>query len=173
MSKNIELDLSQETLKEFLDYSPETGIFIWKKRSALATKIGTVAGNLNALGYIRIRFLRHGWMAHRLAWLFVHGEMPLDQIDHIDCDKSNNKIGNLRQASTSENLRNRKKSPRNTSGFKGVTWHKLNNKWLVACRVNGVKVHLGYYKDPEEASKVYLAFAKKCHGEFFHEKPNE
>ena len=172
MIKKIELELSQQTLKEFLDYCPETGVFTWRKRAAMCTKIGVIAGNRNQHGYIRIRFLRHGWMAHRLAWLFVHGEMPTDQIDHIDGDKANNRIINLRQATGSENLRNIKRLPRNKSGFKGVVWHVLNKKWMAACRMNGKKVHLGYYKDPEEASRVYLEFAKKCHGEFFHENPN-
>lgn len=154
-------------LQRILGYDPETGVFIWREQTAQSTKIGSVAGNLNKLGYIRIRFLKRGWMAHRLAWRIVHGVWPANQLDHINGVKSDNRLVNLREATDSENQRNTPLDVTNTSGFKGIVWHKRNKKWMASCRVNRKKVHLGYFLTPEAASTAYLEFARHNHGEFF------
>ena len=87
-----EKSLTAERLREVLDYDPDTGVFTRKVRTASSVKVGDVAGSLNGKGYIRIRVDGRLYFAHRLAWLYVHGEWPVDQVDHINGIKNDNRI---------------------------------------------------------------------------------
>jgi len=153
---------------ELLHYDPETGLFTHLiKRGGMA--VGSVAGYKNPAGYVRITINYKIYQAHRLAWLYVHGIFPDALVDHIDGCTSNNRLNNLRPASNSENLKNQHRlQSHNTSGFKGVTWHKHECKWMAQAKLNGKKMFLGYFNDPKEASSAYEEFAKSKHGEFYH-----
>jgi hypothetical protein len=162
-------NITQEYLKQILDYNPETGIFTRVISKSSNAKAGNVAGYLSPDGYIYIGINAKRYKSHRLAWLYVYGEMPSKCIDHINCNKTNNKINNLRLSTHSQNKMNTPKQKNNTSGFKGVTWHKELKKWMVAARLNKKRHYLGYFSDIKEAAKAYANFAKKNHGEFFRE----
>jgi len=106
--------LTQEELKRVLRYNHETGIFIWIKSVAKRMSEGDVAGNLDPAGYIRIRYKGCLYRAHTLAWLYYYGEFPCMDVDHIDCNKTNNSIANLRLATKHENATNRPLQKNNT-----------------------------------------------------------
>ena len=159
-----------EELKEFLDYNPDTGIFTWIKiPNNNRVKVGQVAGVMNSWTcYIQIRFKGIGYKAHRLAYYMYHGVDPLGKcIDHIDGDKANNKIDNLRLATNSQNAMNRHNVPsNNTSGISGVDWHKSVKKWHSRIMVDGVRKSLGFFINIEDARKARKEAEIKYFGEF-------
>jgi len=159
-------EINQDTLKHVLDYDPNTGIFTWKNPTCVWVKPGYLAGNILRKGYIKIQINNKTYSAHRLAWLYVHGEWPKSQIDHINGIRSNNSIGNLREASIFENARNRKIPHDNKSGFRGVSKLKDRNKWQAQIGFNRKHIHLGYFDTPEKANQVYEIKAKELFGEF-------
>ena len=122
--------LNQETLKKYLTYDPETGVFKRKTNSGNA-KIGDVAGGINGRGYIYIRINSVKYRAHRLAWLYIYGQFPENQIDHINRIQTDNRIANLRDVTQSVNGRNRNLPSNNTSGHIGVRWNKKQQAWKV------------------------------------------
>jgi hypothetical protein len=124
------------------------------------------AGCINTQGYIVIRLNKVLYLAHRLVWLVENGYMPDERIDHIDEDRANNKIDNLRVATMSQNLCNRSKPKSNTSGYKGVGFSKYAKKWVAAIGINNKSKHLGYFSSPEEASIAYQKAASIYHGKF-------
>jgi len=144
-----------------LQYDQETGIFTWKHDGTRGVKAGHVAGYKMQNGYIMLSVAGKKILAHRVAWLFAHGEFPNGNIDHINRDKSDNKIANLRLATFEQNAQNRLKNSKNTSGFKGVSWHKRDERWQAAITVKGKVLHLGYYKTPEDAYLAYVEASKK------------
>ena len=165
-----------EELKEFLDYNPNTGIFTWIK-GRQAIKVGQVAGKTTGNGYVRIRFKSqtdksrycgYDYFAHRLAYYMYHGADPLEKlIDHIDGDKSNNKIKNLRLATVSQNQMHRVNlASDNTSGATGVVWNKNRKKWKAQIQVNKVHKFLGYFTNKEDAIKARKEGEIKYFGEF-------
>ena len=157
-----------EELKEFLDYNPDTGIFTWIKKPNKRIKVGQVAGRTNAKGYIQIRFKGIDYFAHRLAYYMHHGVDPLGKcIDHIDGDKANNKIDNLRLASYAQNQMNHTKlRSDNTSGVIGVHWEKARKKWRATIMLNGKKKHLGLFTNKEDAIKARKEGSIKYFGDF-------
>jgi len=158
--------LTQEELKETLDYDPESGIFRWKVAKGLRVKVGDIAGTLHPNGYRYIKINGKRYLEHRLAWLYVHGEWPEDMIDHINGIKDDNRIENLRESTRSENGMNRSKQINNTSGYKGVTWNKAAQKWHTQIMINNKQKYLGYFDSPEEAYAAYCKAAEELHGEF-------
>lgn len=143
-------NLTQSELKELLDYNERSGIFTWKKSPSRRIKSGTKAGTLQH-GYSIIRINNVGYRAHRLAWLYVYGEFPKDQLDHINHKKNDNSIKNLRECSDAENKRNVSIQKNNVSGFTGVSWSKHAKKWNVNIYVNRKKKNLGYFSDLQDA----------------------
>ena len=95
------------------------------------------------------------------------GKWPENDIDHINVARGDNRFSNLREATRSENLRNRGAQKNNTSGFKGVSWQKSSRKWDARINIHGKVVHLGYFDDPEDAYQAYCQAAKELHGEFY------
>ena len=152
---------TQDRLKELLEYDPKTGKFFW--RVARGVRVGAEAGSVDSEGYICIGVDWKTYKAHRLAWLYVHGYLPENQIDHIDRDPSNNRIKNLREVSVICNSRNCGNPRTNRSGVRGVSWHKSTGKWQVQIEVNQRNFHLGYYDDFTEAVCARLA-AEQCLG---------
>jgi len=137
--------LTQERLKELLDYDPETGLFINKKARG-NMKINTIAGHMHHTGYIMIGVDGKKYLASRLAFLWMEGYFPENQVDHRDRDRINNKWENLREATNSCNQRNCKIKATNTSGVTGVHWDNRNGKWMSHIKINNKLVHLGYHK---------------------------
>jgi hypothetical protein len=154
-------------LNDILDYDPETGHFIGKKTRG-NVPAGSIAGCLGARGYIIITINGIRYSAHRLAYKMYHGSDPVDQVDHIDCDKKNNRIANLRDATNTQNQRNVKAFKTNTSGFKGVCANPVSRKnpWKAQIGINKKKIHIGSYKTKEEAALAYEKAAKEYHGDF-------
>lgn len=154
--------LTQELLQEYLTYDPSTGKFFWKRKATKATVIGSVAGNVTGQlpdgGYIFIRLFGKAYAAHRLAWLSMYGVLPDKQIDHIDHDRTNNAIHNLREADTHINMKNKSMYQTNKSGYTGVEPHGLN--WKARIGVNGTKVLLGVFATYEEAVAARKAAEK-------------
>ncbi len=151
--------ITQEYLKTILKYNPETGDFKWVKLNKFASRIqiGDIAGCLTNNGYISIQINGKLYPAHRLAWLYMTGSWPEFDIDHIEGINIPffNKFSNLRD--TNRNNWNRVDNKNNTSGFRGVSFHKPTGKWRARIKVNGINKHLGYFNTPEEASAAYEA----------------
>lgn len=162
--------ITRERLMELLDYDPETGIFVWRVARNSRTRAGSIAGAVatHSTGYQcrRIGIDGRSYLAHRLAWLYLHGRWPVDQIDHIDNDSLNNRIANLREARHAENMRNRGAQANNVSGLKGVSWDKKSRKWYAAIKCNGRMQSIGRFERIEDAASAYEATARRIHGEF-------
>lgn len=157
--------ITQERLKELLDYDEVTGKFVWKVATSRRVKVGGEAGYLDPVGRTTIRLDGVLYQAHRLAWLYVTGSWPKEFIDHKDRDKSNDSFSNLREASKAENERNTPARVTNKSGFKGVSPFR-SGKWRATVTIGGKHKHLGTFPTPEEASEAYITFVRVAHGEF-------
>jgi hypothetical protein len=147
-------DLDSKRLKELLDYNPETGIFTWKISQSGPRKQGQIAGTKNKDGYIVIRHKKL-YYAHRLAWLYMYNIFPDSIIDHINRDKSDNRIVNLRSVSQSDNVYNRTAN--------GFAKPKQTKKWSASITVNRKRKHLGYFFSKEEAHKAYIEAKRIYH----------
>jgi hypothetical protein len=160
--------LTPERLREVLSYDAETGVFRWKVRMSSRIAVGSEAGCAarytkgNQYRVIRIDKTLH--LAHRLAWLHVHGEWPTDELDHINTDGLDNRISNLRPATRDQNQRNVGITKRNTSGAKGVSLHHTG-KWRAKIYA-GREYYLGSFATVEEARAAYERAAAKYHGDF-------
>lgn len=156
------------TLPEFqalLDYDVSTGNFYWRvDRYRVVT--GSLAGQRHPSGYWMVGVGRRRYLAHRLAWLFTHGAWPSATIDHINGNRLDNRISNLRAASVAENTRNGRKRSTNTSGFKGVSWRAQSQMYRAYIVKDGRQYGLGLHKTPEAAHIAYLEAAARLHGEF-------
>ena len=157
--------LNQQGLRELLIYDPDTGIFTWKVTRSHMTG-GKVAGRLNTNGYVRIGIRNKYYYAHQLAWLYVHGEWAEAHVDHINGVRSDNRLLNLRPATSVQNSANVGIKANNTSGVKGVCWHKRAGKWRAQIKKGPRNVYLGLFTDINEAKAVYDAEARAFYGEF-------
>ncbi len=159
--------ITQKELKSLLSYDEKTGIFTWLlPRINNKIKAGSVAGALHHTGYLYIGINKKYYGAHRLAWLYVYGSFPNDMIDHINGNSIDNKIDNLRLSTNTQNQYNQKISKNNTSGIKGVCWHKVAQKWSARIRFNGKRIYLGLFENLELAELVINEARNKYHGEF-------
>ncbi len=158
--------ITQNKLKSILSYNPEIGTFKWNK-SGSGRKLSLEAGSLDSDGYWQINIGKKVYKAHRLAWLYVNGDWPVNQIDHINEIKSDNRMSNLRLATNMENMRNRGKQKNNTSGYKGVWFCERGKRnWHAKIQHHGKSIHLGSFYTAIEASKAYEKKAVDLHGEF-------
>ena len=142
--------LTQERLRDLLDYDHATGVFTRRVSRGVAAA-GDVAGHIHRRGYVRIRVDGALYAAHRLAWLYVYGVWPTQEIDHINRAKTDNRIANLRDVSRRENVLNVGIRRDNASGVTGVSWCKRTGKWLSQIVVSGRSQHVGYFADFNEA----------------------
>jgi hypothetical protein len=154
-----------ERVREVLDYNPLTGSFVWRISPCNSTPAGSLAG-ADSEGYRLIRLDGGRYKGHQLAWLYMTGEWPSRQVDHEDTNRSNNRWGNLRLATGSQNKANMGKRSDNTSGFKGVCWYPTTKKWRAGIGCQGKVKTIGYFKTPEEAHAAYCEEAKRLFGEF-------
>ncbi len=159
------MSITAERLREILDYSPDTGLFYWReRRRGRSVRDGGLAGSRARTRYVFIAIDRKPYLAHRLAWLYVHGRWPDDMLDHKNGIPSDNRLSNLRECSHAQNQRNQRVSSRSKSGIRGVS--KKANRWQVQITHAGVDHYVGSYLDPEEARQAYISAAQRLHGEF-------
>ena len=151
--------LTQERLKELLHYDEETGIFTRKEKIGRYLK-GSVSGSKHRKGYIQITIDSENYLAHRVAWMYVYGEFPKDQIDHINRIKTDNRRENLRLVNPLINCLNRGPKTNGKSKFKGVA--KQGNRWQVC--VNGK--YIGLFATEIDAAKAYDIHVVKVFGEY-------
>jgi hypothetical protein len=153
--------ITAKQLRDLLAYNPDTGEFRWRIRPSKAVKANDLAGSPDNKGYCTIGIQGRIYKAHRLAWLYEHGKWPDGLIDHINGNKSDNRLCNLREVNNSGNAQNiRRPNRRNKSGFLGVIW--FQNKWRANITVNKKTIWLGDYSTPEEAHSAYIS-AKRAH----------
>jgi hypothetical protein len=157
--------LTHDRLTSLLYYDAESGLFTWKV-SRRCVRAGDRAGRQHINGYRHIKIDQETHCEHRLAWFYCYRKWPQDTIDHKDGEKNNNKIGNLREATKSQNQFNRKAAKRNRTGFKGVSWCNTRNKWRATIVAHGVWKNLGVFERPEDAHAAYRDAALELHGEF-------
>lgn len=149
---------------ELLRYNHETGLFT--RLNAYGSKpAGSAVGVVKPDGYVYISLCGKRYLAHRLAFLYMTGELP-DLVDHIDGDKGNNSWSNLRPATKSQNSCNTGSYPNSLSGVKGVYWHERTRSWRVAITVNGKAISVGYFQDKISAVVASRKAREKYHGEF-------
>lgn len=142
--------LTAAILREVLSYNPETGEFRWVKARRAVT-VGSIAGGKYSNGYLRIKINETTYLSHRLAWLYMHGEWPASQMDHINGVRHDNRIVNLREATPGENQQNVSAHRSNPSRRLGVTWDKRARKWRARIKINRKETYLGLFENIEDA----------------------
>lgn len=154
--------LTQEFLHSIFDY--KDGV-LYKKPKTKRCKSNIVVGAHHGNGYYKTSINYKKYYIHRLIYMMFYGEFPV-QIDHIDGNRSNNKIENLRTSSNTQNNQNKPLTKANKSGCKNVYWHNSANKWSVSIQVYGKKLYLGLFEDIELADLVAQEARNKYHKEF-------
>ena len=164
--------ITADRLRALIHYDPDTGVFTWLRRESgrwNTRYAGSVAGcDVDCGGRTRRRLIAIGskqLKAHRLAWLYMTGEWPVHEIDHIDGDALNNRWSNLRQATHQQNRSNNAAYLSNKLGVRGVTRH-ANGRYRAVIDPNGKRVHLGYFTDLEDARRARLDAERRYFGEF-------
>ncbi len=159
--------MNQIKVKNLFDY--HDGELYWKIKPSHRVFIGDKVGSLNTNGYLRTKIKGKDYKIHRLIFLLHHGYLP-EFIDHIDNNKTNNRVENLREVTRSENQRNRKLGKDNKSGHKNVAWHKSSQKWRVCIRAYPKSIYIGSFDDLELADLVAHEARYKYHGGFARHK---
>lgn len=160
--------LTQDLLNELFSYDKETGNLFWKNNLNNQMKSGDIAGTTAVSGYRVVIINRRDYLVHRIIWIMVYGYIPVG-IDHINHQKSDNRLINIREANNTENQRNCKLKPTNTSGFNGVAYLSKKGgekKWRASVKVDNKSIHIGYYLTKDEAIAARVR-ANKEYG--FHE----
>ena len=159
----------QARIKELFHYDPDTGIFTWRKdirvgrnKAFVTARAGAVAGFKSGWGYWALSVDNVRTSGHRMAWIYMTGELPPGDIDHINGDREDNRWANLRKATRSVNMQNLK-GPHadSTTGYLGV--EKKRNKFAARICLDGKKTNLGVYDTAEQAHAVYLNAKRKLH----------
>lgn len=144
--------IAQTELKRLFEYCPGTGEFYRKVSTSQKTRVGDIAGSIKKSdGYKRIKIAGKSYLSHRLAFLFMTGDWPKDQVDHIDHIRHNNRWDNIRPATRDENAMNQKLHSSNTSGVSGVSFDSIRLKWRARINKNGKRISLGYFKSKSDA----------------------
>lgn len=145
--------LTQEDVRFLFNYDPDTGIITWKNTECKSVRIGDVVGAKHKYGYLLVYAYGKNYPAHRIIWLYVHGNFPEKEIDHINHIRDDNRICNLRSVTSSENSRNQTISSRNTTGVTGVSFNKSKNKYQSQIRYRKKDIWLGTFDNIEEAKQ--------------------
>jgi len=141
--------ITQEELKEILEYDRDSGLFVWKKSKG-SKKAGEIAGSISGHGYIVIMINKINYMAHRLAFLYEYGYIPT-QVDHDNQNRKDNRLANLNASDEKENMKNKTKYNNNRSGVAGVNWNKNANRWEARISIDGKRKSLGKFVEFSEA----------------------
>lgn len=157
----MKTDISLIELNNELQYNKDG--FFNRKNSKGGKTIGSRAGNIDNNGYVHISVNKRRYLEHRLVWLYHHGELPNNFIDHINRNPSDNRIQNLRICPDNhrQNAQNTGQYSHNKSGCKGVGWSDNRNKWRASIGVKGKSVHIGYYKNKKDAIQARKKAEKK------------
>lgn len=158
--------LTQDVLKYLLKYEPETGQFYWRNPQARCMNSGDQAGSVNGLGYIQITVSNKRYTTHRLAFLYMTGKMPMENVDHINHIKDDNRWVNLRESTGTQNQANTLLRKNNTSGYKGVTRDQNKRQWRAYINKNKKYLNLGQFDCKHEAAAAYNTAAIEVFGEF-------
>ncbi len=152
-------ELTAERVRDLVQYEPSTGLFVWRG----GPRKGKIAGSVNAIGYVQIRFGKVGFSAHRLAWLYAHGEWPAEDIDHINGIRNDNRIANLRPVSRRVNLQNIRapRSDNRSSGMLGV--EARGRRFRARIQVDGAVVSVGTFATAAEAHIAYVEAKRQLH----------
>ena len=154
--------LTSSRLQELTRYDHETGKLFWKITRGAAVK-DRAAGSINNDGYLYLSVDGHKYSVHRLVWLYVYGEWPKKLVDHINRVKTDNRIANLREATSAENNQNTPVLKTNTSGYRGVCWCKRDSKWEAKIKHNKRTKFIGKFDCIEDAYQAYLDTAAMLH----------
>lgn len=153
-----------DILNKIFEYDPITGLFIYKVKPCAWLNIGDPAGTLIEKGYWSLTYKRKRYRAHRVAWLLYYKKWPDGIIDHIDTDKLNNKIDNLRDIEGNKNQQNQRfPSKNNTTGYLGVSFDRSRNKYMANIMINRKAKNLGRFNSPEEAYNKYIEAKRILH----------
>jgi hypothetical protein len=146
------MTLRHERLCEVLKYNPETGAFVWRVKTSSRALVGYTAGVVcKSRDYVLIGLDKRHYLAHRLAWFYVFGVWPMHEIDHINGNKKDNRLSNLRQATRTENCRNVPIPSNNSSGTRGVCFYKQTSRWRARINVEKREIGLGYFLTKDDA----------------------
>jgi hypothetical protein len=157
-----EVAVKRERLMEVVSYDPETGVFRWRERPNRRIRAGDVAGSMQNT-YWRVAIDGTEYLAHRLAWLYMNGEWPSVQIDHINGIRTDNRISNLRDVLPAVNCQNQRNAQaKNLSGYLGVST-KAGGKWLARIHKAGKPIRIGLFDSPEAAHQAYLEAKRRLH----------
>lgn len=169
-------NITRERLAELLHYDPLTGLFIRKVRTSNRIKVGDVAGCVNPEGYVQISVDGKPFLAHRLAWLYVHKEWPQNLIDHVNGDKKDNRIANLRAANNTQNMHNAPYGSKSKTGIKGIhCWNTIRggkeySYWVASVRLGKGKRKIKHFPQTEDGLRLaveYLSTLRRIHhGDF-------
>jgi Demerecviridae HNH endonuclease len=151
--------ISVAGLAEYVSYCPQSGIVTWKVAPRYAIRVGDPVTSLNSYGYVQACIARRPYLAHRIGWALTHGEWPAVMIDHINGDRADNRIVNLRLATGAQNQANRTARKDSKTGLRGVRFDKKTGKFSAQIQVGG-------FDTAEEAHAEFIRMAKFCYGEF-------
>lgn len=163
--------LTADRLRELLSYDQETGVFT-RIKARPKVRVGDIAGTVHPRGCIYITILGNNLLAHRLAWMYVYGKMPNRQIDHINGNRADNRIANLREATQEQNMHNRSLLSNGATGKVGVTKRKRTGRYEVRIQAFGIRQYVGGFSTAEEAAAAYAA-AKLTEHTFIDRAANE
>lgn len=162
------MSLTHEYLQKILRYDPYTGYFFWNK-ARKGIRVDSIAGCKDRDNYTVIMLDKVNYFAHRLAWFYMTGGWPVADVDHIDLNPDNNKWTNLREATRGQNMQNGRLKANNSSGYKGVSFHRQTGKFRAYIHENGKQKYLGLFLTAAEASEEYKKAAKETYGKFYRE----
>lgn len=154
--------LTAARLKALVSYSPEDGLFKWIARTG-SMSAGDAAGSRHVSGYIEVSIDGVQHKAHRLAWLYMNGEWPESEIDHINGVRHDNRAANLRLATRAENMQNKRRYASNSSGVQGVCFHRATGKWSSSIQAGKKRYHLGVFGSKEDAGEAYRRAKEMLH----------
>lgn len=155
--------LTQDEIKSLFDY--KNGKLVWKIKPNRNIRVGDAAGSMDSRGYLQTKHNGIVYLNHRLIWLMHYGYLP-EQIDHINGNRMDNRIENLRPATKQQNQHNAKRRVDNRSGVKGVSWLKDSRKWRADIQINGKRHCLGRFDSIENAKEFIMLAREMMHGNF-------
>lgn len=164
-------NISKESILKFLRYDENTGNFLWIDNFSRKSKQGKVAGGVTSHGYWRIQLPIGRFYAHRMAWIVCNGDIPKGyEIDHINGNKKDNRISNLRLVTRGQNVMNVGVKNNNTSGVKDVVWDSSRERWRVQITANGKHYYGGRFSSIKQAKEERNRLIKMVHGKFLNTK---